>query len=77
MISVSEIQKFVKIDIFLKKLLYLKVFIRQTKSLNENADILYSILRYMCVALTTYVCNVASVTPGFPRFFSRAILHPV
>ena len=77
MILVSEIQKFVKIDRFLKKLRYLYLFISQTKSLSENADIQYSILGTWYVVLNTYALNVASMTPGFPRFFSRAILHPV
>ena len=45
-------------------------------SLNENADILHSILRTVVVVLTPCVCNVAVGTPRFPRFFSQAILHP-
>ena len=46
-------------------------------SLNENADILHSILRTVVLVLTPCVCNVAVGTPRFPRFFSQAILHPV
>ena len=45
-------------------------------SLNENADILHSILRTVVLVLTPCVCNVAVGTPRFPRFFSQAILHP-
>ena len=44
-------------------------------SLNENADILHSILRTVVLVLTPCVCNVAVGTPRFPRFFSQAILH--
>ena len=46
-------------------------------SLNENADILHSILRTVVLVLTPCVCNVAVGTPRFPWFFSQAILHPV
>ena len=45
-------------------------------SLNENADILHSILRTFVLDLNPCVCNVTVGTPRFPRFFSQAILHP-